>query len=205
MKKVLIFIVMLCLIPTLTVRATEPMMPGTFDVIIDSCEGHEELYFDLLVKPEDYSEGFVLDLNQIRDDYKVNFPNYQDFDFLVQGEYISYLAYINPLYYYSPKQCTFHLETLIEDDADIYFVVFTDDGTVLYQEMFHMNDLGYSNSYRFYTSIVYDVKQNVTRLDTNREMTIGEIFLIIIFGIAFLLMILISIPLIIVLRRKSQH
>jgi len=205
MKKALIFIVILCLVPTLKVRATEPMMPGTFDVIIDSCEGNEQLHFDVLVKPEDYSEDFVFDANQVRNEFQLEFPNYQEFDFLVQGEYISYSAYINPLYYYVPKPCTFHLETLIEDYADIYFVVFTDEGMVLYQDMFHMDDLGYQDNYRYYTSIVYDVENNVTRLDTNREMTISETFFMIIFGAVFLLIVAISIPLILVLRRHSQH
>lgn len=205
MKKAFIFIVMVCLVPAMTVRATEPMMPGTFDVIIESCEGHEQLHFDLLVKPEDYSDDFVFDVDRIREDFQLDFPNYQDFDFLIQGEYISYSAYINPLYYYVPIPCTFHLETLIEDQADIYFLIFTDDGTVIYQEMFDMDELGYHDNYRKYTSIVYDVEHNLVKLDTRREMTIHETFLIIIFGIVMFLIIVISIPLVIILRRRNEY
>ncbi len=207
MKKALVFIVMLCLIPTLTVRATEPIMPGTFDIIIDSCEGNEELNFDLLIKPEDYlGDDFTeIDVNQVRHDFQMRFPNYQTFDFLVQGEYISYSAYIYPIFDYVTRSCRYNLETMIDDHSDLYFLVFLDDGTVVYQERFEIDDLGYKDRYQYYTSIIYDVDQNTTRLDTNRQMSIGEIFLIIIFGIAFLLMVLISIPLIIVLRRKSQH
>ncbi len=205
MKKVWIFIFILCVIPTFTVQATEPMMPGTFDVIIESCETSESIHFDVLVNPEDYMEGFDFDVDQVRHEFQVEFPDYQTFDFLVQGEYISYSAYINPLYDYSPKPCTFHLETLIEDDADIYFVIFTDEGDVLYQETFHMDDLGYQDNFRYYTSIVYDVEQNTARLATQRELTIGEIFLLTILGIVLLIIMLISVPLIIVLRHRKQY
>lgn len=141
--------------------------------------------------------------------YQNKFPNYQAYDFLIQGEFISYSAYIQPLFNQSADGCKFHLETGLNDTAEIYFIVFQDDGTLLYQEMFDVDDLGYGKAYKYYTSIEYDHKTNTAQLHTERILTIGELFLLIVLGIVMFVLILIAVPILILWRhhrrRKMYH
>ncbi len=181
MKKTLFCLLVFLFATTMSVYASEPIVEGKFDIIIEDCEDFEEdegIFFDILVKKDSVLDNDFSFSNEVNQYYIDLFPQYENHNFLINGEYYSYTAYYKPLSIYKSNECKYVVEPYIALDSDFYFIVFKKDGTLLIEKLFRVDEVGYSSDYKHYTTLKYVYADNEINLITKRRLNGSESILV---------------------------
>ena len=130
-----ISLLIIALVAVLT-RAFIPVPDAIHPVTVEFVQCDKNLQIDALYQPEDASL-----LLAPKQSYKNEFPNYQEFDFLNDGTYVSTRAFYDNWYYDGDFDCTYHIE-IPDDVTSFYLVVFEPDtGDVVYKELHDTSEL----------------------------------------------------------------
>lgn len=138
MKKIIVFILILILLPCLPVQATPPCADPGIVIEIVSLEGchdtSETLYLDLLVKKEEVPTSINTTISSLYQDLygETLRPNYLD---ELEEDWTSYLAYVDNASYESLSPC-YYTFALGEGEylhySSIIVVYFNDQGETLF-------------------------------------------------------------------------
>ena len=136
-----------------------------FSESLENENDNQDVFVDLIVLKSDFEDHQINRV--VNEEYKYHYPNYQSYSHLINGDEISYLAYVKGAHLYRDK-----IEFQFKDENDYYknvtkvkMIIFSIDGEVLASSEFfdHVSHTRYFNVRGAYWANYDDLSFSNTR------------------------------------------